>query len=241
MHFAWKSITFRAPAIYTEFSPNNAPATKKNGAARLRKYCSRHEKKVTRQHYQMLRLLRKKVTRQHHQMLRLPRKSQMWVMSERFYSELLWALSYSRRNCYLTELFLDWTVPWQTCSLTELFLDWTLTWLNCSLTDLFLEGTVPWLNCYLTELLLEWTFTALWLDWSVPWLNCYLTELNCYLSGLFAFSNVRTSEVSQLNFLWIVILLVKHTIYIFVSIKTIFPHLFLHFVAYPPPCQPLDI
>ena len=45
---------------------------------------------------------------------------------------------------------------------------------------------VTWLNCCLTELLLYWT---------VAWLSCYF-------SGLFAFLNLRNSQVSQLNFLW---------------------------------------
>ena len=42
------------------------------------------------------------------------------------------------------------------------------------------------MNCYFTELLLYWAVAL----------------LNCYFTGLFAFLNLRNSEVSQLNFLW---------------------------------------
>ena len=55
-HFVLKIATFRAPAIYPNFT----------------KYCACHEK-VTLQHHQVLRLPRK-VTLQDHQILRLPRK-----------------------------------------------------------------------------------------------------------------------------------------------------------------------
>ena len=103
-------------------------------------------------------------------------------------------------------LLFDWTVTWLNCYLTELLLYWTVTWLNCYFTELLLDWTVSWLNCYLTEPLLDWT-----VNWTVTWLNCYLTELlldwsvnllSCYFSWLFAFLNLRNSEVSHLNFLW---------------------------------------
>ena len=105
-------------------------------------------------------------------------------------------------NWFLTELFLDWTVPWLHCSLTELFLDCTVpwlnfTWLHCSLAELFLDWTVTWLNCYLTEVFLDWTVTLL---------NCYFAELICYstkFTKLVLFWTLciflRNSEVSQLN------------------------------------------
>ena len=94
----------------------------------------------------------------------------------------------------LTELLLHWTFRWLNCSLTELLFGWTAPWLSCYLIGLFLEWTVPWLHCHLTEAILDWT---------VPWLNWTVPRLNCYFSGLFAFFNLRNSEVSQVNFLWL--------------------------------------
>ncbi len=92
------------------------------------------------------------------------------------------------RNCYWTELFLNWTDPWLNY-LTELLLDWTSTWtvplLNCSFTELLLYWTTNWLN-NLTELNLYWTTT---------YLNCYLTEL--LLDG----------TVTLLNYYWTELLL----------------------------------
>ena len=46
------------------------------------------------------------------------------------------------------------------------------------------------------------------LDWAVTWLSCYFTELLlywpvCYSTEFFAFVNLRNSEVSHLNFLWL--------------------------------------
>jgi len=99
-------------------------------------------------------------------------------------------LSYFTLSCYFTELLLDWTV--------------TVTWLNSYFTELLLDWTVTLQNCYLTELLFYWTVT---------WLSCYLTEL--LLDWLFACLNLRNSEVSQLNFLW---LFWKILIYIYIYI-----------------------
>ena len=127
-----------------------------------------------------------------------------------------------------------WTVTELTCYWTNLLLScyWTVTEvsLNCDWT--VTELTCYWaviLNCYSTELLLNWavtqlllvlncywysTVTGLLLNWPVTELTCYwaVTELllllhcylNCCCTGLFAFLNLRNSEVSQLNFLWIV-------------------------------------
>ena len=104
------------------------------------------------------------------------------------------------RNCYWTELFLDWTDPWLYCYFSELFLD------DCYVTKLFLDWTVTLLNYYLAELLLNWTVTwrnsclpELLLDWTSTWT---VTLLNCDLTELFASLKLRVSEVSQLNFLW---------------------------------------
>ena len=126
-------------------------------------------------------------------------------------------------SCYWTELLLNcyWTV-------TELTCYWTVTELTCYWAVTETELTCYWaviLNCYSTELLLNWavtqlllvlncywTVTELLLNWPVTELTCYwaVTELllllhcylNCCCTGLFAFLNLRNSEVSQLNFLW---------------------------------------
>ena len=130
---------------------------------------------------------------------------------------LLWG-AVTLLSCYFTELLLYWTVTLLSCYFTELLLYWAVTLLSCYFTELLLYWTVTLLNCYFTELLLYWTvtllscyFTELWLYWTVTLLNCYFTELllywtvtllNCYFTGLFAFLNLRNSEVSHLNFLW---------------------------------------
>ena len=90
-------------------------------------------------------------------------------------------------NSYLTELLLDRTATWLDCCLTELLLYWTFILLNCYLTELLLYWTVTLLSCYFTERLLYWTVT---------WPSCYFTEF-------FAFLNLRSSEVSNLNLLWL--------------------------------------
>ena len=92
----------------------------------------------------------------------------------------------------LTELFLDWTIPWLIHSLTEPFLDWTIPWLSYSLidlltyssTELFLDWTIPWLIYSLTGLFPGWSTpsltyssTELFLDWTIPWLIYSLTGL----------------------------------------------------------------
>ena len=132
-------------------------------------------------------------------------------------------------SCYLTELLLDWPVTWLNCYLAELLLYWTVTLLSCYTTELLLYWAVTLLSCYFTELLLYWAvtlpscyfaelllswtvtllrcyFTELLLYWVVTWLSCYFTELLLYWAGLFAFWNLRNSEVSQLKFLWLNIL-----------------------------------
>ena len=131
-----------------------------------------------------------------------------------FWTELL-------LNCYWTELnlLLKWAV-------TELLLKWAVTevLLNWAVTELLLKWAVTelllncysselLLNCYSTELLLNCYSTELLLNCysSELLLNCYSTELllNCYSSELLfnwaviAFLKLRNSEVSHLNFLWL--------------------------------------
>ena len=104
-------------------------------------------------------------------------------------------------NWAVTELNCYWTV-------TQLLLNWPVTELSCYST---VTGLL--LNCYWTDLLLNWAVTQLLLDcyWTDLLLSCYWTVtlhcyLNCYCTGLFAFLNLRNSEVSQLNFLWSLII-----------------------------------
>ena len=137
-----------------------------------------------------------------------------------YFTELLlyWAVTllscyFPELNCYFEELLLYWAVTLLSCYFTELLLYWAVTLLNCQ------YWAVTLLSCYFTELLLYWTvtllncyFTELLLYWTVTLLSCYFTELllywtvtllNCYFTGLFAFLNLRNSEVSHLNFLWL--------------------------------------
>ena len=90
-------------------------------------------------------------------------------------------------NCYLTELFLHWTVTLLNCYITELLLYWAVTLLSGYFTELLLYWTFTLLNCYFTELLLHWTvtllscyLTELLLYWAVTLLSCYFTELLLY-------------------------------------------------------------
>ena len=172
----WKFTTFRALAIYPNFT----------------KYCACHEdhqmlclpRTVTLRHHQIL-CLPRKVARQHHQMLRLPRKvtlhrHQILCMPRRV-TELLLSWTVTVLNCCLTELLLYWAA-------TLLLLYWAVTLLNCYFTELLLYRivtlgkpllycTVTLLSCYLTELLLNCCVTEPLLYWAVTLLNCYSTEL----------------------------------------------------------------
>ena len=128
-------------------------------------------------------------------------------------------------SCYWTELLLNchWTVTELTCywAVTELSCYWAVTELNCYWTVTGLSLNCYWtdllLSCYWTELLLNcyWTVTELLLNcyWTDLLLSCYWTVtlhcyLNCYCTGLFAFLNLRNSEVSQLNFLWLLYIII---------------------------------
>ena len=169
-------------------------------------------RKVTLRHHQILRLPRK-VTLRHHQILRLPRKVRLLLNC--YWTELLlscyWAVTKLLLSCYWTvtdtELTCYWAVTELNCywTVTQLLLNWPVTELSCYST---VTGLL--LNCYWTDLLLNWAVTQLLLDcyWTDLLLSCYWTVtlhcyLNCYCTGLFAFLNLRNSEVSQLNFLWI--------------------------------------
>ena len=142
-----------------------------------------------------------------------------------------WTVTGLSLNCYWTDLLLScyWPVTELSCYWTDLWLNcyWTVTELTCywAVTDLLLNWAVTQLllDCYWTELILNWPvterlLTCYWTElllncyWTVTELTCYWTVtelllllhcyLNCYCTGLFAFLNLRNSEVSQLNFLW---------------------------------------
>ena len=156
-------------------------------------------RKVTLRHHQMLRLPRK-VTLRHHQILRLPWKVTLNCYLTALLLVIWLELCLYYISCYLTELSEQLL---HCCYLTELLLDWAVTLLSCYLTDQLLHC------CSLTELLLYWAvtllscyFTELLLYWAVALLNCYFTEPLLYWT-VTAFLNLRNSEVSQLNFLWI--------------------------------------
>ena len=161
-----------------------------------------------------------------------------WTVTEDCYwTELLlscyWAVTKLLLSCYwtVTELILDchWTVTELTCywAVTELSCYWTVTelLLNWTVTELLLNWPVTelLLNWAVTQLLLDcyWTVTELLLNWPVTelLLNCYWTVtlhcyLNCYCPGLFAFLNLRNSEVSQLHFLWLKCIYIYYILYI---------------------------
>ena len=130
-------------------------------------------------------------------------------------TELLLDWSVTLLNCHLTELLLDWTVSLLNCYFTEVWLYWAVTLLICYFTELLPDRAVTLLSCYFTELLLYWAvallnryYTELVLAWAIfmllYWTSvCLSTWLNCCFTGLFAFFNLRNSEASQLDFLWV--------------------------------------
>jgi len=138
--------------LSTQISPNAAPATKKT----LQHHqMLRLPRKVTLQHHQILGLPRK-VTVQNHQIATendTVTSPNACTWREKWLSWLI-LLRKARCEWCVTRLMwlvsLDWAVNWMSCYLTELFLDWTVTLLNFS-----------WLHCYFTELVLNCYFTEL--------------------------------------------------------------------------------
>ena len=186
----WKLQRF-ALRLSTQISPNTAPATKSDTPT------SPNAVPATKSDTELL--LSWTVT---------------WLHS--YFTALMLYWTFTWLNCYFTELY--WGVTLLSCYLTELLLYWAVTLVNCYFSELLLDWAVTLLSCYFTELLLYWSvtplrcyFTELLLYWSVTLLSCYYTELllywavtlpSCYFTGLFAFLNLRNSEVSHLNFLW---------------------------------------
>ena len=169
-HFVLKITTFRAPAIYPNFTKYCACHEKWHSD--ITKYCACHEKWDCH-----------------------------WTVTELSCYEAVTELLLS---CYWTELLLNchWTVTelhWTDLLLscyTELLLTWAVTELSCYST---VSGTQLLLDCYwtVTELTCYRTVTELTCYWAVTelllLLHCYL---NCCCTGLFAFLNLRNSEVS---------------------------------------------
>ena len=181
-HFVLKITTFRAPAIYPNFTKYCACHEKWH--SKITKYCACHEK------------WHSDITK-------------CCACHEKWHSDITkYCACHEKWDCH-------WTVTELSCyeAVTELLLScyWTVTELNCysTVTELWLNWPVTelLLNCYwystVTELTCYWTVTELTCYWAVTelllLLHCYL---NCCCTGLFAFLNLRNSEVSQLNFLW---------------------------------------
>ena len=152
-----KLITFRAPAIYPNFT----------------KYCACHENwhcnitkywAVARRAYQNCYLTELSLAWMGCYFTELllgcclTELLLYWTVTERL---LYWTVPLL--NGYFTDLLLDWTVTLLNCYFTELLLYWTVTLLSCYFTELFLYGAVTLLNCYFTELLLYWAAT--WVSW----------------------------------------------------------------------------
>ena len=135
-------------------------------------------RKVTLQHHQVLRLPRK-VTLQDHQILPLPRKVALQDHQMLRLPRQVTLQDYI--YCTVTSLLLLLHCYFITALLLYCYFYCTVT-LLLLLLHCYFNCTV---YCTVTLLLLL--------------LHCYL---NCYCTGLFAFLNLRNSEVSQLNFLW---------------------------------------
>ena len=192
-HFVLKITTFRAPAIYSNFTEYCACHEKWHSD--ITKYCTCHEK-------------------WHSDITKCCACHEKWhsditkycACHEKWHWTVTWLDSYLLfdLNCVFTKLLLDWAV-WAVTSL--LLLAWAVTWLsnyftavtllNCYFTELLLYWGVTFLSCYFTELLLYWAVT--WLIsyfTAVPWLSCYFTELwlywtvtslSCYFTELFLY------------------------------------------------------
>ena len=190
-HFVCKNTTFPAPATYPNFIKHCTCHEK--WPCKITKYCNRHE-----EWHASINICCACYEKKWHASITkccacrkksdvsdgtdvsdvLEDASDEWATL--LWAILLWAtelLSSSEHwatllNCYMTEVFLDWTAPW----------DWTTTCLNCFLTKAFLDSTVPWLNCSLTELCLDWTVT---------WRNCSLTLTELFLDGTVPWRKVK--------------------------------------------------
>ena len=148
-HLVLKIKTCLAPAIYPNFTKCCAGHEKRHSNI------TSLPRKVTLQHHQILGLPWK-VTVQNHQIATkndTATSPNACTWRDKWLSWLI-LLRKARCEWCVTRLMwlvsLDWAVNWMSCYLTELFLDWTVTLLNFS-----------WLHCYFTELVLNCCFTEL--------------------------------------------------------------------------------
>ena len=153
-HFVLKITTFRAPAIYPDFTEYCACHDKWH--SNITKCCACHEK------------WHSDITK-------------YCACHEKWHSKIT-------KCCACHEKWHSNITKY--CACHELGLE---TWMHCYFTVTLL------LHCYFTV-----TFTALLLYcyfYCTVTLLLLLLDSNCYCTGLFAFLNLRNSEVSQLNFI----------------------------------------
>ena len=157
-HFVLKITTFRAPAIYPNFTKYCACHEKWHSD--ITKYCACHEKWDC--HWTVTELSCYEAVPE--------------LLLSCYWTELLlnWPVTGLSLNCYWTDLLL-------TCYWTELLLNcyWTVSGLslNCYWTNLLLSSYWP-----VTELSCYWTVTELNCYWTDLLLDCHwtVTELTCY-------------------------------------------------------------
>ena len=137
-HFLLKIKTFRAPAIYPDFT--KCCACREKWHCNITKCCTCHESwlRVTWLSRYLTELLF------------------YWLVTE-----LLLDAAVTWLTCYWAELFPSWAVTELNCYFAELLLYWAVTLLNCYFTELLLYWTFSLLNRYFTELLLYWAVTLL--------------------------------------------------------------------------------
>ena len=206
-HFVLKITTFRAPAIYPDFT--EYCACHKKWHSKITKCCACHEK------------CHSKITKYctchekwHFKITKYCACHEKWhwtvTLLNWYFTELLLL------SCYFTELLLCWAVTLLSCYFTELLLYWIVTLRNCYFTELVLYWAVTLLNCYFTELLLYWAVT--FLNWTVTLRSCYFTELllywavtllNCYFTELLLYWTVTllSCYFTELLLYWTVTLL----------------------------------
>ena len=189
-HFVLKITTFRAPAIYSNFT--EYCACHKKWHSKITKCCACHEK----WHFKITKCCACH-EKWHSDITKYCACHEKWDWTVTWlHSYLLFDL-----NCVFTKLLLDWAV-WAVTSLllldwavtSLLLLYWAVTLLSCYFTEVLLSWAVTLLSCYFTELLLDWSDTSLlFLDWAVTLLSGYFAELllswavnllSCYFTEL---------------------------------------------------------
>ena len=196
-HFVLKITTFRVPAIYPDFTEycachkkwhsniTKCCACHKRWYSKITKYCACHELGLLLYSYFYC-------------------TATLLLLLLHCYFTATFTARLLLLHCYFTVTFTALLLYcYFYCTVTLLHCYFTLTFTAlllhyCTVTLLLLL-----LHCYFTV-----TFTALLLYcyfYCTVTLLLLLLELNCYCTGLFAFLNLRNSEVSQLNFLWLFI------------------------------------